>query len=160
MRRRDACSSASRASDSARRRLVLERDGGRRADRLEQLGVVVERRVVDDRRDLPPAAVDPGDRPLAARLGQGDGRAVRVDERAAGTRVGDDEVAVAEHLGEPRLQRPPAHRRQAGEQVRQPAARQPRAQQAREERAGHEQQRQHREPDEPQLLVLLHGGEQ
>ena len=43
IRSRDALSSASRASDSACSRVVLDRDRGRRADRLDQLGVVVER---------------------------------------------------------------------------------------------------------------------
>ena len=53
--------------------LVLERDRGRGADRLEQLRVVVERRVVDERRDLAPVALDRRDRPLAGRRARATG---------------------------------------------------------------------------------------
>ena len=58
--------------------LVLERDRSRRADRLDQLGVVVERRVVDQRRYLAAVAADRRDRPIAAGGRQDDRIADRI----------------------------------------------------------------------------------
>ncbi len=50
--------------------LVLERDRGRRGDRLDELRVVVERGVVDQRRDAVAVALDGRDRPVAAGRGE------------------------------------------------------------------------------------------
>ena len=81
--------------------LVLDRDRGRGADRLDELRVVVERRVVDERGDLAPVALDRHDRPVAAGRRQRDRLAGGVGVgRAVRQRVGDLELRIAERLRE------------------------------------------------------------
>ena len=55
MRSREACTSASRACGLGVQALVLQRDARRGAHGVDQLGVVVERGVVDERGDLAPS---------------------------------------------------------------------------------------------------------
>ena len=120
---------------------VLQRDRGRRADGLDQLGVVVEGAVVDQRRDLLAVALHDRHRPVLAGLGQRDGRAVGVDVGAVRARVGDAQAGSPSALASAACSSAGAHRRQLAEQVGQPAPGQPRAQQPGEERDGHGDQR-------------------
>ena len=94
--------------------LVLERDRGRRGDRLDELRVVVERGVVDQRRDALAVALDGRDRPVAAGGGQRDccsgGVGVGLVLRQP---VRDDEPGIAERPRQRRLQVAGAHRARA-----------------------------------------------
>ena len=129
--------------------LVLERDRGRRGDGLHELRVVVERRVVDQRRDALAVAVDGRDRPVAARRGQRDllSRGVGVG-LVLRQPVRHDELRIAERPRQRRLQVAAAHRAQPEEQLREAAAREPRPQQAGEEGQRDRDQRARREPQQ------------
>ena len=126
IRCRDACSSASRACDLGVQVLVLQRDGGGGADGLDELGILVERRVVDERGDLAAVALDGGDRAVAAVGRQDDRVAVAVDVRVPLREpVGHHERRIAERPRQRVLERAAAHRPQVAEQLRQAGARQP-----------------------------------
>ena len=98
--------------------------------RLDQVGIVVERGVVDERRDLAAVALDGrrraivGDRRHEHRPPVGVGVAQR-----PGQAVGDHEARVAERPGQRGLQPAAARRVEVAEEVGQAAAGQPRAQQ-------------------------------
>ena len=121
-RRRSASPAAtSRCRDALRlgvELLVLERDRGRRGDDLDQLGIVVERRVVDQR-----AAVDAARR-AARRRRQGDGRAVRVGVARRRRRGRPRRGRVAER---PWRAAPAARRRASSRSSPKRSARPPRA---------------------------------
>ena len=96
------------------------------ADRLDQLGILVERRVVDERGDHVTVAVDGCDRPVAAAGRQDDPIAVPVDVRVLlGQPVSHHERRIAERSCQRLLQRAAAHRPQVAEQLRQTGAREP-----------------------------------
>ena len=120
---------------------VVDRDRGRRRDRLDQLGIVVERRVVDERAERAAVALDAGHRSLAAGLHH-HRRAVGADV-AAGVRapVDDREIGIAERAGECGAQLVRARAADAAEQVGERAARQAGAQLPHQERDRHRQQR-------------------
>ena len=87
---------------------VLEGDGRRGGDRGEQLGLVVQRRIVDQGRDVHPRTVDRRRHTPGVRLGQLDLPAVRVDVGAElGQPVDELERRIADRPGErlPELQR-------------------------------------------------------
>ena len=114
--------------------LVLERDGRRRAGGLEQLGILVERGVVDERGDLPPVALD-----------RRDGAA---GTRGRGPLQRQLQARIAERAPERRLQVRGARRPEPAEQVGEAAARQPRAQQPGQERQRHGHERAGRDPQQ------------
>ena len=128
--------------------LVLQRHRRRGPHGLDHLRVVVERRVVDDRRHLTTVVLD-------RRRG-----AIRRDRRhqhrpaggvgvPGGARepIGQHERRVAERSSERCLQRLTAHPAQLAEELREPAAGQPRAQQTGQERRGHDEHRRVRDHD-------------
>ena len=147
MRSREACSSASRARDLGVQLPVLQRDPGRHPDRLDELGVVLERPVVDQDGDALAVAVDRRDRPPGVGSGTApDGRRRRRGRRRAGTRAA---AAGRPARGPARpAVRPGRSSAGPGRGPRRPRARQPRAQQAREERDRHRDQRAGGEPEE------------
>ena len=119
--RREACSSASRASASACSCRFSSATAPPRRPR--QLGIVVERRVVDQGGDPLPVAAPPSSptgRP-PARAGDRPCRRRRRSRRPGG--VGDAEAGVAQHLGQRPLQLGGPHRRRS----RNRSARPPRA---------------------------------
>ena len=106
---------AAGASASACEPLVLDGQPRGGADLALQLGGRERRRVVDDDREL--AAVAHDRRARAARAGgqRLDRKPLRVDvPPAAGQRVRDHQVGVAERLGERGAQRPRRRRRRRG----------------------------------------------
>ena len=105
---------------------VLERDRRRGGDRLDELGVVVERGVVDERGDLAPVALDGRDGAVAAGLRQR-APAARRRRRRRRTRAASRRRASS---GSPSVlrERAPAGRRRASEpRSRTSSARPPRA---------------------------------
>ena len=68
IRAREACSSSRRARSSASRRSFSSASAAAAATARDQLGLLGERAVVDDRADAPPVALDLGRR--AARAGR------------------------------------------------------------------------------------------
>ena len=95
--------------------LVLERQPGRRADRLHQLGVVLERGIVDQRRDRLAVALDRGRRPARVRL-----RGARPDgrrRRRSGAPPGSQKASCSEgrraRAPAPRADRPARWSRRA-----------------------------------------------
>ena len=116
---------------------VLQRDPGRHADGLDELGVVVERPVVDQHGDRAPRRGPPAStaRPAPPRAARPDGRRRRRSRRRAGRR--------SRTPGSPSTRASAAcssagpHRAQLAEQVGEPAAGQPRPQQPGEERERH-----------------------
>ena len=157
IRSREALISASWAPVSASRRCVVDRDRGRRRDRLDQLGIVVERRVVDERAERAAVALDAGHRSLAAGLHH-HRRAVGADV-AAGVRapVGDREIGIAERAGECGAQLVRARAAELRNRSASAAARQAGAQLPHQERDRHRQQRQRGHPQ--QRLRALPGHE-
>ena len=114
---------------------VVERDRGGGRDRLDELRIVVERRVVDEHRELAAVALDRRGRRGRRRGGQRDRLAAAVEVGALARHpVGQHEPGIAERLGEPGLQPRAAQRAELAEEVRQPAAREPGPQQAPEQR--------------------------
>ena len=131
---------------------VLQRHPGRHPDRLDELGVVLERPVVDQHGHALPLAVDRRDRPPGV-VGHRHRTSRSVDEAVA-VREREQQPGVAQHAGQRGLQLDRADRAQVPEQVRDPRARQSRAQQAREERDRHRDQRARGDPeDELRLLA-------
>ena len=114
-RSRDSLSSVEALLGLGEKLPVLERDCGRRRCRLQQLGIVLERHVVDDCGD---AAASPLDRR--------DGAARSRHGRPAVDR--EYEVGVAECAPECLLHVTGARRSEAAEQLREAAAGQARAQ--------------------------------
>ena len=120
--------------------LVLERDRRGRAHRLDHLGIVVQRRVVDDRRHLATVVLDRRARPVRRDRRHQHAPSARVGVSARVRQpVGQHERRVAQRAPERRLQRLAAHPAQLAEELREPAAGQPRAQQPGEERRGHDE---------------------
>ena len=101
------------------------------ATAADELRIVVERRVVDEHRQLAPVAIDRRGHPVAARRGQLDRPSAAVQVGALARHpVRQDEAGIAEDLGQPRLEPHAAQRAELAEEVREPTARKPRAQQA------------------------------
>ena len=76
--------------------LVLEREPGGGDDPVDELGMVAQRRVVDERRDRKPGALDGRGHAARAVSRQRDRLAVDVDERVVAQPVGELERGVAE----------------------------------------------------------------
>ena len=147
MRSREARSSASRSSDSACSRASSSAIAAAAATAPTSSGIVVERRVVDEHRELAAVALDRRGRTVAAGRGQRDRLSAAVQVGAlARHAVRQHEPGIAEHLGEPRLQPHAAQRAELAEEVREPAAREPRAQQAPEQRGRDREQGRVQEP--------------
>ena len=128
---------------------VVERDRGRGGDGLDELRIVVERRVVDEHPELAAVALDRRRRTVATRRGQRDRLSAAVDVGAlARHAIGQDEPWIAERLGEPRLQPHAAQRAELAEEIREPSAREPGAQQAPEQRGRDREQRRVQDPEE------------
>ena len=84
---------------------VVERDRRGGGHRAHELGIVVERRVVDQHRELPAVALDGRGRAVATGNGQRDRLSAAVHIGAlARHAVRQHERRIAQHLGQPRLQ--------------------------------------------------------
>ena len=80
---------------------VLEREPDRRRDELDRVGLVGERRVVDERRHAPAVPVDERHLARGCRLGLGDVAAVGVDPRIAVSEPVDDlERRIVQRVGD------------------------------------------------------------
>ena len=149
MRSREARSSREPILGLGLQARVVERDRGGGGDRADELGIVVERRVVDQHRQLAPVALDGRRRTVAAGRGQLDRLSAAVQVGALARHpVRQHQPGIAEHLGQPRLQPHAAQRAELAEEVREPAAREPRAQQAPEQRGRDGEQGRVQDPDE------------
>ena len=149
MRSREACTSASREWASACRRSFSKRHAGGGADRLDELGIVVERGVVDECGELGAVALDGRGRPIGRdrRYQHGPPVGVGIAERL-GQSVGDHEARIAECLGQRLLQPDTARALEVSEQVGQAATGQARAQQPDEEGHRHAHERADRQPQD------------
>ena len=100
MRAREPSSSSTPGPQLGVQLAVLERHPGRRADRREQLGLVVERRVVQQRGDRLPVPLDHGGPPPAV-LRQGHPLAVEVGPAVELRQpVDEGQRRVAQRLGQ------------------------------------------------------------
>ncbi len=148
MRSREACISASRCPGLLVQTLVLQSDAGCGADGLDQLGIVVERGVVDERGELGAARSRPWRSSGRPRPGA-PAPAGRRSRRNPGTRAAGRPPRGSGRRGSwpaPPCRSPPRRVVEVAEEVREAAARQPRAQQPDEERRRYADQREDRSP--------------
>ena len=116
---------------------------------LDELGVVVERGVVDEGGELDAVALHLGGRAIGVDRGHEHGPAVDIGvAQRPGKAVGHDETRVPERLGQRVLQVDAARRPEVAEEVRQAAAGQARAQQPDEEGRRHGDQRADGQPED------------
>jgi hypothetical protein len=114
---------------------VLERDPRRRADAVQQLGFVAQRRVVQQGRHRLPGPLDHGRHEGGAGAGQLDRRPVAVGPRPPRRQpVGDDERRVAQRTRDQLLQVVRRAVAQPHDEVTDAGPGQPRVEEAREER--------------------------
>ena len=166
MRSREARSSASRSCGLRLQARVVERDRRRGRDGADELRIVVERRVVDEHRELAPVALDRRRDTVAAGSRAARpavrGRRCRSARPAPGT-PGRGSGSPST-LASPASSRAPRSVLELAEEVREAAAREPGAQQAPEQRGRDGEQRrvqdrheQHRRASRAMRLVRSGG---
>ena len=147
-RSRDARTSARLVLGLRMQLLILQRDGGRAAHRLNQLRVVVERPVIDQRGDHLTIALDRRHRPVTVGR-QGNRPVLGVDKGAtARNRVGDHQRRVTQRPGQRGPQLGGVHRPHPPEQLDQAAPRKPGAQEPGEERHRDHDDREGEDPED------------
>ena len=101
---RDCCSSRSESFHASLEFGVLLREQGDRAGRLEQLGLLGELGVVDDRRRRLPVALDLGQHPARSRVRRAAARRRRPRRRGPAAPEPEPQPRVAERLAQHRLE--------------------------------------------------------